>query len=88
MSDNQLQLLDRLRDLEGWAREHDGKSNAKWEEQARENLRCGHDRRELRAHIDANFAAVFKKLAAIEVKVAVFSALAATFGSLIGKLLL
>jgi len=82
------QMSTRLRELEGWAREHDGRINEKWESQERENALCAKDRAELRDHIDAKFGQVFKKLSALETKVATFAGIAALVGSAAVKYLL
>lgn len=78
----------RLRELEGWARENDGRINQKWEAQERENLVCESDRANLREHIDAQFGHVFKKLSNLETKVASFAAAAALVGAAAAKYLL
>jgi len=78
----------RMREIEGWAREHDGRINEKWAAQERENAQCATDRAELRDHIDAKFGLVFKKLGHLETKVASFAAAAALVGAAAAKYLL
>lgn len=81
-------LEKRLRDQEQWAAHHDGKIEAKWEHQDNHNEKVDAELTLLRELIDGKFAAVFKKLNTLEVKVAVFSSLAAGVGSFAAKYLL
>lgn len=87
-SEINLALETRLRALEGWSREHDGKSNQKWESQERDNGRCAEDRKNLRGHIDEQFSLVFKKLGTLEVKVAAYAATATAAVTAASKYLL
>lgn len=78
----------RLRAVEQWSAEHDGRINEKWEQQERHNDACDVDRRELRGHIDGKFEAVFHQLASLKVKMATITAGAALVGTAVGKYLL
>ena len=71
----------RVRELETWAAEHDGKNNAKWEEQDRDNIRCNQERAELKNHTEQNFGLVFRELTSLKTKVAAFAAIASLTGA-------
>jgi predicted nucleic acid-binding Zn-ribbon protein len=85
----QLKALDkRVREIERRLAEHQGKTDANWDHQNQHNLETDDEARRLRKHIDEKFAAVFKRLALLEGKVAVFAAAAAAGGSMVAKYLL
>lgn len=81
-------LETRMRDIEGWAREHDGKIDAKWDEQDRQNDRCNDDRAELRKHIDSQFGLVNEGLAKIRTVVAAYAAAGTVIATVAAKYLL
>ncbi len=64
-----------------------GRINAKWEEQDAHNREVDAEVFGIKEALDDKFAAVFKKLSALQVKVAVLSAIAAGVGSVVGKFL-
>ena len=82
-----IALEQRIRDQELWSKEHDGRINAKWDQQDRHNARCDSEMKNMRVHIDTQFAAVFKKLGALEIKVATFAALGTVVATVAVKVL-
>ncbi len=81
-------LEQRVREIEQWSAEHDGKTNAKWDEQDRENERCDKDRGDLRLHMEQNFGLVFRELTSLKTKVATWAGVAAVLGAAAAKYLL
>jgi len=70
------EIDDRVRELEAWTREHDGRINAYWESQHKLN-----DQVELR------FESAGRRLGALERKVMWLSGVAAALGAMLGNVI-
>lgn len=79
------ELEERTRELEGWAREHKGKTDAKWEQQTSINERMLEEISTMKSMADTKFGLIFNKLSSLEIKIAVFTAIAALIGSTASK---
>lgn len=82
------QLDTRLRELEGAARERDGVARVKWQHQAAHNTKTDESIAKILEVLDTKFGLVFKKLGALERKVAVFAAVAGLVGTALSKYVL
>ena len=85
MNEREVRELDqRLRSVEKWQAEYGGKDSVRWEAQVTHNLQTKTEFCRTRDKIGL----IFKKLATLETKVALFAAGAALFGTAIAKYLL
>ena len=87
MSDqDQIAALElRLREQEQWSAQHDGKIIEKWHQQELFNEDIAARIKDVRLDMETKFAMVFRKLTSLEVKVALFSAVAAAGGTILAR---
>ena len=81
-------LEERLRKQEQWAAEHDGRINAKWEAQDKNNDEYDVALKELNDKVDSGFKKLFHEVTTIKTKVAMYATLAVFIATFAAKYLL